>query len=352
MSPLAPSQAIEHRATLRSVARIPQTSARDADDMIVARTKHLPGFGGNYKTQKGLPVVWSTRVTGVKRAYTLTKALGKEFHTAALRRGLVIREADYTFRKLNGWKHRIRTVAGEIPGLTSLDLDETHNRLVIAVEDTAVAAPTLRQLASRSAIPWVAIDVVEGSPVEPTASLHDTVRPLVSGLETYSHTATFSQTQTCTMGLPVHRNTNPSDDRDFFLLNSHCSGGWGGDQSTYVRQNGDSAVNEVAIENRDPDFQAGGDCPSNKVCRFSDSALMRVLPTVLASDVHIGGVALTASRTRTGNTAAARRIEGTRDLNTIDDGVGLYAGDEVEKVGITSGWTYGPLSGRALMRRL
>ncbi|HEU0053197.1 MAG TPA: hypothetical protein VFQ39_08460, partial [Longimicrobium sp.] len=99
------------------------------------------------------------------------------------------------------------------------------------------------------------------------------------------------------------------------------------------------AGGRIGVEAADPVYVKGGTCPKGKKCRVSDSS--RGLYDVGIVNV-LGRIARTASR---GSLTGSLTIDAVNPFFTINGEQGsAVVGEEVNKVGRTSGWTFGNIT--------
>lgn len=242
--------------------------------------------------------------------------------------------AQYAFSQLRGWHNVHRKVTLALPGVVSTSIDEASNRLKLKIEDMATLSRVEQALAQQG-IPLDAVDIVESAPVEPLSShtLRDKQRPLVGGIQIVQGGG-----GTCTLGFLAVRNGEAG-----FVTNSHCMVSQGGLLGTALYQpNASSEANRIGQEAADPVYSTGGDCPSGRRCRFSDSAFVRLDmgadPAALPVTAEFGFIALPDDYTGGGMTIdSSDRVRINKEASSIIEGT------FVQRVGRTSGATYGEI---------
>jgi hypothetical protein len=98
----------------------------------------------------------------------------------------------------------------------------------------------------------------------------------------------------------------------------------------------------IGTEVSDPPFFTGRPCPSGRKCRYSDAARVRYQTTV-SSD--LGGIARTTFRSLANGSIT---INGANPFFNITSESPPLQGATVNKVGRTTGWTYGTIGGTCL----
>ena len=216
-----------------------------------------------------------------------------------------------------------REVLG-MPGTVFADHDEVRGKLVFGVENESAIPGIQRSLIARglSADEFV---IEKAEPIRMLATLRDVFRPTEAG--TQIHFGGYL----CTMGFNVDHAGGRS-----FITNSHCTNTQGGVDGTQYYQplssiNGTVIATEVA----DPTYSATG-CSAGKVCRRSDASRALYNPNVASSR----GVIAKTTGVNTGSITTSGFFTITEQNNTGTN----YSGS-INKVGRTTGWTQGNVSG-------
>lgn len=292
--------------------------ASTVDTEMLRWNDEVPGFGGFFYDEAGLATV-----------HLLDPAddgAARETFGADVQ----VRQGLWEFRQLHEWKSRLVPLLS-LPGAVLLDIDEELNRLYIGLDRTAEDREANRERLEEelraSGVPREAVVVEETEPVVLAQTLRDKQAPIPGGVQ-ISFGNSF-----CTLGFNVYRYL-PDDFG--FITNSHCSLARGVTEGTVYFQL--AAPDRVAVEVADPAYVAGldPDCPPGRFCRYSDALFARYdynEPSFGA----FGSVARTTGRgSATGSlTLASIPFEVTRvDPFPI-------VGTQVNKIGRTTGWTYG-----------
>ena len=209
-----------------------------------------------------------------------------------------------------------------IDGVVFTDIDEKTGRFVVGVERFELS-PTVAWLLELLAVPADSVEFVEVPAVHQLATLRDTTRPLQGG--TQIHFSNFL----CTLGFNVVRGGVAG-----FVTNSHCTTTQGGTENTqYYQPLSSIAPTVIGREVADPSYFTGSGCPSGSVCRSSDSAFVEYQNGVSGD---LGVIAKTS-----GANNGSLTILGNFDIV----GEGSATTGTVNKVGRTTGWTQGSISG-------
>jgi hypothetical protein len=291
----------------------PQQSAQTEIDPIQL-SRDIPGFGGLYLDEQGRPTVYLTDVGEAETAERVLEPFARNQRTPQLR----VVQGRHTYVELSSWHGRMNE-ALSIPGVVMTDLDEAGNVVHVGVEKGAAAVP-VRALAARLGVPAEAVEIEEMEPIVPMVTLRDANRPIRAGLQ-----INFGNFL-CTIGF----NTGTS-----FITNSHCTNTQGGVEATRYYQPLSTSSAQIATEAADPTYFTGGACPANRRCRYSDASRALYLSGV--SFEH-GRIARTTSR---GTSTGSLTINSTSPYFTITGEGSAVVGTQVNKIGRTSGWTYG-----------
>ncbi|MFN2564595.1 MAG: hypothetical protein ABR499_06225 [Gemmatimonadaceae bacterium] len=209
-----------------------------------------------------------------------------------------------------------------LPGTVFADYDERIGRLVFGVENAAVI-PGVRTALSRLGLASSTYDVQITEPIVFATTLRQKVDPRIGGIQIH-----FGQFL-CTLGFNATDNGEAS-----FITNSHCTNTQGGVEGTvYYQPTSTIDPTSIATEVEDPPYFRGGECPRGKKCRYSDAS--RALYNAGVSFAR-GDVAKTSAPNNGDLT-----IAGTF---TITGKGTASAGDVVNKVGRTTGWTQAAVS--------
>jgi hypothetical protein len=326
----------------------PQGTIVTFDDHLVSVAKLLPGFGGLFVDEHGDLNVYmvqaddelsaADRASRLARLETvLTAVLEKEILTQGQPPRIKIVKGQYDVSQLATWRVSADTTL-EIPGAVFSDLDERHNRLRIGIE-SSVDRKKVEDTLTKQGVPLEAVIFEIAKPIRFMASLRSKFRPLRGGTQVESDTAIFYATF-CTMGFnAIH------DNKKGFVTNSHCTSDRGGVEDTEFHQPTDpfnpfADQNFVGEEILDPEYWTASICPAGRVCRTTDSAFVEydgsgLFGTAIARPTAIGSLEVST-------TEPSFTVVGETLFPLDGEGVTL------EKVGRTTGWTSGLLSGTCM----
>ena len=290
-------------------------------DDPVALVRSVSGFGGFFFDREGVPTVY---LRDVGERAQVERALGSWLAAQRIRpASLRVRRADYDWASLERWQGRATSQGLAMRGAVWVDADEARNRVTIGVE-RGTSAAQVRSAVARLGVPPGAVIVEEVEPVRLAATLRDRIRP-VRGAVQINFPGFL-----CTLGFNATRSGQRS-----FITNSHCTNVQGGTEATpYWQPTQGVSPAQIATEVSDPAYTTGGSCPSGRRCRRSDSSRARYTSgttSTLGRIARTGGVN-TGSVTITGN------------FNITAEG-SASVGQSVHKIGRTTGWTRGPVTG-------
>ena len=298
-------------------------------DKFAQVADQVPGFGGFYLDETGQPIAFAIEPTESRRE-ELRVALRQAFGDGILERGdnprrsvenptLEVRAGEYRMRDLLAWYERLPEVF-DVEEVVMTDLNEARNRLSVGVT-TEEVFPQVEDRIAELDIPREAVRlVVKSPPREASNGLRDRVTPPRGGVEVSG---------TCTLGF-VGRYQGDWG----FITNSHCTNQRGNNTGTTFNQ--PASGPQIGVESADPSYRSCGFLGFNS-CRKSDAAFVD----------FDGCVSVATDVMRTQNWAAPGGGTGSRQ---IDHGAAMdmtefrahpVSGQMVDKMGRTSGWTYG-----------
>lgn len=292
-------------------------------------SQEVKGFGGYYYDEEGNLVAYLTGDAdeGSARRVLEQVLLKRDLAERERRGGIVIRKAEFAFTDLAAWRDRATDAVLEVPGVEWTDLDEAQNRFVVGISTPAARDGTVKVLAEHR-VPEHAVLFEETGRIEEDLSLKDYKRPIEGGFQIQR-----GDGGTCTLGFNAYRAGKP-----VFLTNSHCTASVWANNGTAIYQNDTApSSNLIGYEAHDP---APWKCGIFGIyrCRWSDAA---VISRNSGVSWDFGRIARTTFWGTPGNTGSLT-VSGTSPHLTI---IGEYSfptgGEMFDKVGRTTGWTYG-----------
>lgn len=311
---------------------------RGHEEEFVKLAQEIPGFAG-YFYDGGTRVVQLTDLSQQARAAAALDASATakaelaegSAHAEGQKTGATrYVQARYDFLTLRGFRDRSSQNVLSVDGAEFADLDEARNRIVVGISSETAQAGVEQQL-KEAGVPLEAVEYEITKPVEPHVTLQQFRRPLEGGLQI------AWSSYVCTLGFITVRSGQRA-----FVTNSHCSNTtWALDGVSYY-QPWVAAANLVGREVADPRSWRCGPFWSRRDCRWSDAAIAQISSGTVAS--NLGFIARTrwwggpnfgavGSLDIDDPTRPRMRITGKRAFPR--------RGDMVDKVGRTSGWTYG-----------
>lgn len=302
----------------------------------------VPGFGGYFLDASGAPTVYLTdpgRRADAEQA--LAGFLADRGFTAA---DLRVRQGAYGYAQLESWYRQARPNVFGVAGVILGDVDEANNRVRFGVAD-ATAATAVQSAVAQLGIPTDAVVIQQRAPIRTVATLRDDVSPLQGGLQInfLNVGGVVGVSLVCTLGFNA-----VIDGVSSFITNSHCSQVEGGEETPtdYYQPlqdtDGDRMVNPenlIAVEADDPHWFISLDCPLSPAfqCRWSDASRAAYVPTA-AAEARLGRIARTV-RPSTSLTDVELTIDGFFTIKR-EQARGVV-GEVANKVGRTTGWTFG-----------
>jgi hypothetical protein len=307
------------------------------DDELVQMGRAIPGFGGLFYDAEGYPNVY-LRDTKAAPALAALKSWGE---------GEVrVLQGRYDFAQLVAWKRALRPAVLGQPGVVFLDADETRNRVVVGVDGTqakSLDTGGLDKALARKGVPREAVLYQEVPAIRyltgvwtdqvkkpATSTIQSAARPVPGGVQIIFLDLPLAYF--CTAGFNAYL------DGDFgFVTNSHCTKSRGAVDGTTYAQGNDPFGATVATEIADPPYFTGDPCPGGYQCRYSDSSFAQYNTSNLGS---LGKLARTSSR---GLVTGSITLKPSTSRFSISGTASALSGQTVNKIGVTSGWTYGPI---------
>jgi len=268
-SPVAVDSEVQFAVSQPAAAR--QASL---DDRWAALDDRLPGFAGAFLEDGRFIVRRKGEAFGAIEAREAVRAFLGGPSSGPVRdaiedatASLELRSAEYGFRELQDWRVRLRSLVFASRLGHSLRIDERTNRIVVNVHDTESRDRLLDALPALS-VPLEALTIsIQESETRDDISLTSAVSPRLGGLQVSRN----SIGDGCTLGFNL---TRLSSNERYFITAAHCT--WtpfylGGDQLGQPQ----AYSNTIGTEVSDPARFSGGACPSGKVCRYSDAAVIQ-----------------------------------------------------------------------------
>ncbi len=356
-SPTDPASRTQTSAQLSNPSEQPEFQG--IEQSFAAISDSTPGFAGYYYDRSGTLVIrvadasksLNSRVTGATKplaavpestSQSVTTQVRRVFE--ALRRPLKathVEPAVFTFTELAGWRDAIMHSLPE--GVYSVDLDEEHNMVRIGVAEPGIESK-VREVTRMSGVPEVAIQTFIAPKPQLRSTLWDKVRPVAAGLQ-----IGWAVGKYCTAGV----NASYLFTYTVFLTASHCSqkyvqlDGTGSNATSYYQPSIITSANRVGNEFDDPHYFTGGSCPTGAACRWSDALAVYYNPQSLTASNKLARPSGSPAYLSAGSSLT---ISGY--LNVVGTWSSAPVGEELMKVGATSGWTRGYMTATCVHRNM
>jgi len=330
-----------------SVNTIVQVGQQDTPDQT-AVAQVVPGFAGYFMTA-GQPTVALTD-PGQRPAAegALAGWLSSRGFTAS---DLQVRPAAYDWTQLDAWYAQAWPAALSVSGAVLSDLDEGNNRLRFGGVDAA-AVSAMADAVAGTGIPAGAYVVEQVAPIALRHTLRDRVRPVAGGYQINFLNAggVVGVSLLCTLGFNAIPESPPHAPSASFITNSHCSQseGDGALNATDYYQplqdpDGDRLANPENLIGRevdDPAMTISADCPLPLPCRWADAARAEYAAAI---PFTLGRIARPAAFDPVLGTL---EVDAKRPTFTIaGEQPHAVLGETAFKVGRTTGWTGGEITG-------
>jgi len=321
----------------------------------------VPGFAGYFLDARGRPTVYLTDASQRPAAeQALAGWLSSRGFAAA---SLQVRKARYDWNQLHAWYNQVWTTALSVSGAVFSDVDEGNNRLRFGGADLG-AVSTITAAVAAAGVPNDAFVVEQAAPIALRANLQTSrVRPVIGGYQINFLNAggVVGVSLLCTLGFNAISEAPPFTPNRSYVTNAHCTG-TSGDTALNPMDHyqplqdsdGDRMVNVenfIGSEVDDPSTTITLDCVgllddaprAPGPCRWSDAARGEY-----AADVpfKLGQIA---------RPAAFDPVQGTLEVDPANPFFRIvkeqpYAvlGETVNKVGRTTGWTGGKVTGTCI----
>ncbi len=295
------------------------------DELFLALETEIAGFAGFYIENDTLVVVSSAAFPS---ANVLKQTIANELADLrpqlaqlALADRIRVVVANFSFRQLYSIKEAL--TLDPPPKTALIDVDERRNRVLIGVEDEDAVEDVLRHLSDKE-VPLDSVSVEVVGPITPLATLRDRIRPVAGGLQ-IAWPLNPPYIGVCTLGFIAIR-----DGVLGYVTNDHCTSQSGVVDGTVHHQN--IPDNAIGVETVDPPFFTTN-CPPGYLCRYSDAAFGRALS---APDLDFGKLM---------RTAGLNSLDIAGRWSIVSETGFPVTGEILNKVGRTTGWTQGSVTG-------
>ncbi len=332
------------RAAAAAGAGVGRIRSEEAE--FFALNAEIPGFGGYAYDADGNLVAFVKDLKDAGRAEARLQGRLQEFQGRSgghRKDGRVqVRQGRFSFPELAAWRDVLSdSVLGAVPGVVSVDADEARNRVAVGVTGDGPRGEVMRRLA-RWRIPGDGVVVELAGEAEeigpstdlaldaPAGSLRSGTGALQAGRQITWYNWREAEWKVCTMGLTTTYGGVPS-----VVTNSHCSPTRATVEGTQYHFQRDRVV---GVEVKDPGFGNNCDWMVWQKCRSADALIFQSN----GYPVDRGKVARPLYR-KTSNSSdyTAVQVDPAKPTMTITGTGDSRVGAIVDKVGRTTGWTYG-----------
>lgn len=314
----------------RAGAPLAQVYHRPHEAAARRAAERVPALGGFYFDKDGNLVAFLTDLNQRAAARAVLEPVLRA-RTASKRQAasgqptVVFRQADYRFAELTQWRDRMTDPVLNISGVVFTDLDESGNRLKVGVASASAREAARAKLVDLG-IPAGAVVIEDTEPIKLAATLQDYNRPIEGGLQIAFPGGS------CTLGFNAYWSGYHG-----FMTNSHCTSSiWSTDYSSIYQPANWSSDYYIGYELNDP---YSWDCGSSTRCRYSDAAFIYRDYYTPANQAYIA---------RTTYWAYGRSGTGSLEIDPNNPRMQITGesafpavGDYLDKIGRTTGWTYG-----------
>ena len=323
------------------------------DPSAVARA--VPGFGGYFLDGAQRPTVYLKDVSRRPAAeMALAGWLSSRGFTGA---SLQVRKARYDWFELHALYDRSWTAALSVPGAVFADVDEGNNRLRFGGADPA----SLTAAVVAAGVPVNGFAVQLASPIALRGTLQDRIRPVQGGYQiNFLNVAGVvgPTSLLCTLGFNAIPEASPlSSQKRSYVTNSHCTGVSA--DAALIPMDHYQPLQDVNEDNMvDPENFIGSqvDDPSTTItldclslldgvprlpgpCRWSDASRGEYADGV---PFRLGRIAKPHAFDPVQGTL---NVDPSKFFTIVNEQPFAVLGETVNKVGRTTGWTGGKVTG-------
>jgi hypothetical protein len=336
----------DQESARESVADLP-SQAGSLDALFVRLNLAIPSFAGMYWDERGTPRVMLQDVADAEKARSsILKFLRENYpEFAKSDRGPEMKfekaRTEFTWLQIARFKEALRDVL-TIKETVSLDADEVCGCVSVGISNERARA-AVENFTKLTGVPMAAVRIVRTEPMIPLQSVDGDFRPMVGGIQIKNDASPFifiGFSTICTLGIVADRIGITG-----FVTASHCTRVQGGTEGTNFYQNGRKifGLDYVGHESADPVWTTMPGCPTGMLCRRSDSAF-----AVIDIGNQNGALTLIAKPSAlclTTATCSGAMPSVTSSLTVTGTAGPPMFGTAVTKVGRTTGWTGGTITG-------
>lgn len=304
------------------------------DEQFASLSILLPGFAGAFFDEEDNFVIAVSQDSEFKYPEDIMQTLSEsrtnlsildDILESASKHNLLVQEAIYDFATLHEWHMTISKKLMSDPNVIFTDADEVQNRIVIGVNEISEKEKYFADI-SALGIPNDAIIIKKTEPI--VEGLKQTRRPTGGGSRTVSSDG-------CSLGVNVrYFDIDDNIFRNGFLTNAHCTFDRHRVTGTIFRQINSRIGEEIRVA---PAISTNCNRPGEP-CYYADVALVKYSPGVRVQG-KIYRTALWDPNCQPGGNCP---IDSQNPIFQVQGkSERQYAGQELHKVGQTTGWTKG-----------
>jgi hypothetical protein len=346
-------ESVDSGVPMPSTSALQLSQQETPDPNQVARA--VPGFAGYFLDDAQRPTVYLKDVTQ-RQAAELALAGWLSSRGGSLQ----VRQARYDWFQLHAWYDRAWTAALSVSGAVFSDVDEGNNRLRFGGTDLSALAAAV----TGAGVPSDAFVVELASPIALRSTLQDRIRPVQGGYQInfLNAAGVVGVSLLCTLGFNAVSELPPFTANRSYVTNAHCTG-VSADAALVPMDhyqplqdsNGDRMVdaeNFIGSQVDDPSTTITLDCVS-----LLDEPVVRAPGPCRWSDASRGEYAdgVPFQLGRIARPAAFDPVQGTLEVDAsrptfeiIKEQPFAVLGETVNKVGRTTGWTGGKVTGTCI----
>jgi hypothetical protein len=332
VTPVAPTRPPDSVAL--DARRTRQEPSFPAEARFVRLAHIVPGFGGYFFDGDGNLHAYLSDLSKERQLRGLLRPLLDRRQRQASRRRprVIVHQGRYDFLQLATWRDGLFREGYR--ALHSIGVDEAQNVVRVGAA-TPNDSDLIGAIASRLGIPKLALRIDVSAPEIDLQTLSSVVVPPVGGILITA----FETGGQCALGFNTNNGTS-------FVTGSHCTrvrGPDGSNPTDFLQP--DASGYYAGFESLDPAYfsnAVNSQCPTtDNVCRWSDAALIEYVASVAPGAQGQGRLARTVYYTDGFTEDGSKDIVGY--LTVTAEAPFPDMGQELGKIGPSSGWTAGPV---------
>lgn len=247
-----------------------------------------------------------------------------------------IHQVTYNYKQLSDWRNLLRHEVFSEKDFSGMSVNIRENAVEISTIQEG-GWGKMRSIAAKLKIPQKALKLKirpRAELISLSGTLDDAQSTYVGGLRIFAQGVNG-----CTLGLNSNLYDNYGGSVYGYITNAHCTTYTGYPDYTEHFQGTFGSANPIGVEHTDPspfDSSVNTLCGYNVTCRWSDSAFIEYYPGAAQNAPY--EIVRTIDR---GYQGGSLSIDSYFPTTPVANEYGIYLGDPIEKIGQTTGWTYG-----------